>query len=59
MNVNFGLLPPLEEPVSGKAKKEIMARRALVDMDAWARGDEEIEPSMSLDVSAGVSAVVR
>jgi methylenetetrahydrofolate--tRNA-(uracil-5-)-methyltransferase len=59
MNVNFGLLPPLEEPVSGKAKKEIMARRALVDMDAWAREDEEIEPSMSLDVSAGVSAVVR
>jgi methylenetetrahydrofolate--tRNA-(uracil-5-)-methyltransferase len=59
MNVNFGLLPPLAEPVRGKVKKEIMARRALVDMDAWARGNEEIEPSMSLDVSAGFSAVVR
>lgn len=37
MNVNFGLLPPLPLPLRGKAKKEMMARRALADMAAWAR----------------------
>jgi methylenetetrahydrofolate--tRNA-(uracil-5-)-methyltransferase len=36
MNANFGLLPPLPEPLRGKAKKEAMARRALTDMEAWA-----------------------
>ncbi len=35
MNINFGLLPPLSVPVRGKAKKELMAQRALADMDAW------------------------
>jgi methylenetetrahydrofolate--tRNA-(uracil-5-)-methyltransferase len=35
MNVNFGLLPPLAEPLRGKVKKESMARRALAAMDAW------------------------
>jgi methylenetetrahydrofolate--tRNA-(uracil-5-)-methyltransferase len=35
MNVNFGLLPPLAEPLRGKAKKESMARRALASMEAW------------------------
>jgi methylenetetrahydrofolate--tRNA-(uracil-5-)-methyltransferase len=35
MNVNFGLIPPLAEPLRGKAKKETMARRALADMDGW------------------------
>jgi methylenetetrahydrofolate--tRNA-(uracil-5-)-methyltransferase len=35
MNVNFGLLPPLASPVRGRAKKEMMASRALADMDAW------------------------
>ena len=37
MNVNFGLLPALSEPLRKKAKKETMARRALADMEAWAR----------------------
>jgi methylenetetrahydrofolate--tRNA-(uracil-5-)-methyltransferase len=41
MNVNFGLLPPLSEPLHGKAKKEIMARRALADMEAWAKETEK------------------
>jgi methylenetetrahydrofolate--tRNA-(uracil-5-)-methyltransferase len=59
MNVNFGLLPPLAELVRGKVKKEIMARRALVDMDLWVRGSEETEPAISLDVCAAVSVVVR
>jgi methylenetetrahydrofolate--tRNA-(uracil-5-)-methyltransferase len=37
MNVNFGLITPLAKGLRGKAKKEMMARRALADMSAWAR----------------------
>ena len=37
MNVNFGLIPPLTVHRRGKAKKEMMSRRALADMSAWAR----------------------
>jgi methylenetetrahydrofolate--tRNA-(uracil-5-)-methyltransferase len=37
MNVNFGLIPPLGSRIRGKGKKEMMARRALADMTAWAR----------------------
>jgi methylenetetrahydrofolate--tRNA-(uracil-5-)-methyltransferase len=37
MNVNFGLIPPLTVRRHGKAKKEMMSRRALADMSAWAR----------------------
>jgi methylenetetrahydrofolate--tRNA-(uracil-5-)-methyltransferase len=59
MNVNFGLLPPLTEPVRGKSRKEIMARRALVDMEAWVCKSEETEAHVGLDASASVSAVVR
>jgi methylenetetrahydrofolate--tRNA-(uracil-5-)-methyltransferase len=47
MNVNFGLLPPLSEPLRKKAKKEMMARRAVADMEAWVRdieGDEALVP---------------
>jgi methylenetetrahydrofolate--tRNA-(uracil-5-)-methyltransferase len=43
MNVNFGLLPALPERLRGKTKKEIMARRALADMGAWAKEIEEME----------------
>jgi methylenetetrahydrofolate--tRNA-(uracil-5-)-methyltransferase len=35
MNVNFGLIPPLAARLRGRAKKEMMARRALADMAAW------------------------
>jgi methylenetetrahydrofolate--tRNA-(uracil-5-)-methyltransferase len=47
MNVNFGLFPPLCEPVRGEhgerlrgpakavAKKKMLTRRALIAMDAW------------------------
>jgi methylenetetrahydrofolate--tRNA-(uracil-5-)-methyltransferase len=59
MNVNFGLLPPLAEPVRGKEKKKIMARRALADMEAWVGSNEETGATASLDTCAGVSAVVR
>ena len=46
MNVNFGLIPPLAESLRGKAKKEVMARRALADMASWSRevGDEIVFP---------------
>ena len=37
MNVNFGLIPPLARRLRGKAKKEMMSRRALADLTAWAR----------------------
>lgn len=36
MNVNFGLIPPLAVRLRGRGKKEMMARRALADMAAWA-----------------------
>jgi methylenetetrahydrofolate--tRNA-(uracil-5-)-methyltransferase len=35
MNVNFGLLPPLERPHKRAERKPAMARRALADLDAW------------------------
>jgi len=37
MNVNFGLIQPLSARLRGKAKKEMMARRALADLVAWRR----------------------
>jgi methylenetetrahydrofolate--tRNA-(uracil-5-)-methyltransferase len=37
MNVTFGLLPPFSTPLRGKAKKEIMARRAVADMEGTNR----------------------
>ncbi len=37
MNVNFGLIPPLSARLRGRAKKEMLARRALADMAAWRR----------------------
>jgi methylenetetrahydrofolate--tRNA-(uracil-5-)-methyltransferase len=35
MNVNFGLLPPLDPAVPKKEKKQLMVERALRDMDEW------------------------
>jgi len=35
MNVNFGLIPPLAKRLRGRAKKTMMARRALADLQAW------------------------
>jgi methylenetetrahydrofolate--tRNA-(uracil-5-)-methyltransferase len=37
MNVNFGLISPLTARLRGRAKKEMMSRRALADLAAWAR----------------------
>jgi methylenetetrahydrofolate--tRNA-(uracil-5-)-methyltransferase len=35
MNVNFGLFPPLDQPVKKAERKRALARRALADLDAW------------------------
>jgi methylenetetrahydrofolate--tRNA-(uracil-5-)-methyltransferase len=43
MNVNFGLIPSLTVGLRGKAKKEMMARRALADMEAWINEAKEGE----------------
>jgi methylenetetrahydrofolate--tRNA-(uracil-5-)-methyltransferase len=47
MNINYGLLPELPPPPNvkgkerGRAKKQLMSRRALADVDAWlGRGAE-------------------
>jgi methylenetetrahydrofolate--tRNA-(uracil-5-)-methyltransferase len=50
MNINYGLLPPMETPKQGpggeripmkergRAKKRMMSERALADLDAWLAG---------------------
>jgi methylenetetrahydrofolate--tRNA-(uracil-5-)-methyltransferase len=50
MNINYGLLPPIEGPrhgadgkrlphkERGRAKKRLMGERALADLDAWISG---------------------
>ncbi len=35
MNVNFGLFPPLSGKSRGRAKRLLLAKRALRDMDEW------------------------
>lgn len=35
MNINFGLLPPLEQRAHKKTRKPLMSARALHDLDAW------------------------
>jgi methylenetetrahydrofolate--tRNA-(uracil-5-)-methyltransferase len=58
MNVNFGLIPPLGSRLRGKAKKEMMARRALADMTAWAREcDIGAVPIEAAPLPGGVNAL--
>jgi methylenetetrahydrofolate--tRNA-(uracil-5-)-methyltransferase len=56
MNVNFGLIPPLWARLRGKAKKEMMARRALADLAAWRRefnvGSKQVTGNSILDTKA-------
>jgi len=35
MNVNFGLLPPIEGTLRGKERKQALSARALRDVDRW------------------------
>jgi methylenetetrahydrofolate--tRNA-(uracil-5-)-methyltransferase len=55
MNANFGLLPSLPEPLRGKAKKEMLARRSLADMEAWA---EQTEPRPQAALRPVIGALV-
>ncbi|HET8916397.1 MAG TPA: methylenetetrahydrofolate--tRNA-(uracil(54)-C(5))-methyltransferase (FADH(2)-oxidizing) TrmFO, partial [Candidatus Binatia bacterium] len=60
MNVNFGLLPTLSEPFRKKAKKEMMAQRAVSDMEAWVRNTEGVEAFVPLDAAPNAhSAMAR
>ena len=56
MNINYGLLPPLEETPAtgadgrrlkgkerGTAKKRIMSQRALDDLDGWLRSEARVD----------------
>jgi methylenetetrahydrofolate--tRNA-(uracil-5-)-methyltransferase len=56
MNINYGLLPPLDDAPQmtadgrrlkgkdrGTAKKRIMSQRALADLDTWLRAETRIE----------------
>ena len=53
MNVNFGLIPPLGSRLRGRAKKEMMARRALADITAWASESEIFVVPMEKDMLSG------
>ena len=70
MNINFGLLPPIEAPtrdeegrrIKGKAKglarKQAMARRALVDVSGWLAataegGDDQATSTNSIRLLEG------
>ena len=55
MNVNFGLIPPLTVRRRGKAKKEMMSRRALADMTAWARDIDAIVRPVDADLGRATS----
>jgi methylenetetrahydrofolate--tRNA-(uracil-5-)-methyltransferase len=60
MNVNFGLIPPLMVRRHGKAKKEMMSRRALADMTAWARDIDAIVSPADADLGrAAPTGAVR
>jgi methylenetetrahydrofolate--tRNA-(uracil-5-)-methyltransferase len=58
MNVNFGLLPPLSDTVQKRAKKEMMARRALAEMETWVRQIEETEPLSPIGTYSNAHSVV-
>ncbi|MDB5481523.1 MAG: glucose inhibited division protein [Caulobacteraceae bacterium] len=57
MNINYGLLPPMEAPrrgadgarygrgERGRAKKKAMSQRALADLEAW-RAASALEPAL-------------
>jgi methylenetetrahydrofolate--tRNA-(uracil-5-)-methyltransferase len=57
MNINYGLLPPLDGPrhgadgkrlphkERGRARKRLMGERALADLEAWASGAKVLEPA--------------
>ena len=52
MNVNFGLIAPLTARLRGRAKKEMMSRRALADLTAWALESAVASAATALDQAA-------
>jgi len=52
MNVNFGLIAPLTARLRGRAKKEMMSRRALADLAAWVR-ENGVTPKENLSMVRG------
>ena len=58
MNVNFGLIPPLAARLRGRAKKEMMARRAVADMAAWAREVDAAPDHLTDDLFAANDGTV-
>ena len=52
MNVNFGLIAPLTAHLRGRAKKEMMSRRALADLTAWAHESAVAPAATALDQAA-------
>ena len=58
MNVNFGLIPPLKTPLGRNAKKEMMARRALADMDSWVREMGGSGSGFNLDLTSSCGTAV-
>ena len=50
MNVNFGLIPPVGCRLRGRAKKEMMARRALADLAAWKQDEGMAGTAQQTDV---------
>jgi methylenetetrahydrofolate--tRNA-(uracil-5-)-methyltransferase len=55
MNVNFGLIPPLAVALRGRAKKEMMSRRALADLEVWQA--EQDEPGLALPCVTPATAI--
>ncbi|MGH7844393.1 MAG: methylenetetrahydrofolate--tRNA-(uracil(54)-C(5))-methyltransferase (FADH(2)-oxidizing) TrmFO [Candidatus Binatia bacterium] len=51
MNASFGLLPPLSATARGRAKKELMAMRALSDLERWV-SDISATPVVQPPISA-------
>ncbi|HWH76462.1 MAG TPA: FAD-dependent oxidoreductase, partial [Candidatus Binatus sp.] len=56
MNVNFGLLPPLPLHLHGRAKKEMLSRRALADMAVWLKDNGQNENQVSSNFISGPDA---
>ncbi len=50
MNANFGLMPLLNGPAQGKAKKQLMAERALRDLGIWMA---DVGEGADLDLAEG------
>lgn len=59
MNVNFGLIPPLAARLRGRAKKEMMSRRALADMTAWLDEFHERRPNAAWSAQTGDTVALQ